>query len=183
MPFGQELKGRLLKGSFDKACAFTCRFLCRSPPQPPTLPTPFPFSLPTTHLNPTLNPSPRDSNRNCHPFAKTTPGKSYPFVSARTFAKPLSFLPEPLQNPEVTSRKACLRNAESYMACSLLVGIRDVHFDPTCRRDACNTFIGEHRLRTTHPQKASDLKVVFSPGVLRSKDFFDPIFVVLSDYG
>ena len=37
---GEKLKGRLLKGSFDKACALTCRVLCRSPPHPPT---PFPL--------------------------------------------------------------------------------------------------------------------------------------------
>ena len=41
-PCGKHfLRGRSLKGSFDKACALTCRFLC----PPPTLPTPFPFSL------------------------------------------------------------------------------------------------------------------------------------------
>ena len=40
---GEKLKGRLLKGSFDKACALTCRFLRRSPPHPPTLPTPLPL--------------------------------------------------------------------------------------------------------------------------------------------
>ena len=40
---GEKLKGRSLKGSFDKACALACRFLCRSPPHPP--PSPF-FSRP-----------------------------------------------------------------------------------------------------------------------------------------
>ena len=85
---GERQKGSLLKGSFDKACALTCRFLCRSLSHSPTSPTPFPFSListgkPTTHLNPTPNPSPRDTSRNSHPFAKTTPGKNYPLVSAR----------------------------------------------------------------------------------------------------
>ena len=89
---GKKLKGRLLKGSFNKACALTCRFLCLSPPPPPTPPpSPLPhfplFSTgkppPTTALNPTPNPSPRDTNRNSHPFAKTTAGKNYPLVAAR----------------------------------------------------------------------------------------------------
>ena len=44
-PFGEKLQGRLLKGSFDKACALTCRFLCQSPPHPPNPPHPLPFSL------------------------------------------------------------------------------------------------------------------------------------------
>ena len=38
---------------------------------------------PTTPLNPTPNPSPKDTTKNSHPFAKTTPGKKYPVVSAR----------------------------------------------------------------------------------------------------
>ena len=84
---GEKLKGRLLKGSFGKACALTCRLLCRSLPHPPTLPTPFPFSLIFHNNHPPLltppNPSPRDTNRNSHPFAKTTPGKNYPLVCAR----------------------------------------------------------------------------------------------------
>ena len=42
---GEKLKGRLLKGSFDKACALTCRFLRRSPPHPPPSPPPSPFPL------------------------------------------------------------------------------------------------------------------------------------------
>ena len=67
------------------ACALTCRFLCRSPPH-------FPFSLiflrnPPHHpLNPTSNPSPRDTNGNCHPFTKTTPGKHCP-LSEEPFKK------------------------------------------------------------------------------------------------
>ena len=83
----------MLKGSFDKACALTCRFLCRSPPHPPPSPPPSPFPLlsrgkpPPTPPNPTPNPSPRDTNRNSHPFAKTTPGKNYPLVSAQTIAQ------------------------------------------------------------------------------------------------
>ena len=40
---GEKLKGRSLKGSFDKACALTCRFLCRSPPHPPPSPSLSPF--------------------------------------------------------------------------------------------------------------------------------------------
>ena len=87
---GEKLKGSLLKGSLDKACALTCRLLCRSLPHTPPSPPPSPFSLlstgkppPTTHLNPTTDPSPKDTNRNSHPFAKTIPGKSYPLVSAR----------------------------------------------------------------------------------------------------
>ena len=35
---------------------------------------------------------------------------------------------------------------------------------------------------TPQPQKASDQRVVFSSGVLRSKAFFDPILVVFSDF-
>ena len=62
------------------------------PTTPPTLPTPIPlFSSfftgklpPTTHLNPPPNPSPRNTSRNSHLFAKTTPGKNYPLASART---------------------------------------------------------------------------------------------------
>ena len=58
-----KLKGSLLKGSFDKACAVTCRFLSTPPP---TLPTPFsifPYfpqgnRTPAAPLNPTPNPSP-----------------------------------------------------------------------------------------------------------------------------
>ena len=42
---GEKLEGRLLKGSFDKACALTCRFFCRSPPHPPPSPPPPPFPL------------------------------------------------------------------------------------------------------------------------------------------
>ena len=52
----EKLKGSLLKGSFDKACALTCRF------QTPPLQTPI-----GTRTR----------------FAKTTPGKNYPLVSAR----------------------------------------------------------------------------------------------------
>ena len=83
------------------ACALTCRFLCLSPPHPPTLPTPFAFSLifqrkttPATPLNPNLNPSPKDTNGNCHPFAKTTPGKNYPLVSARNLDISVQFFRE-----------------------------------------------------------------------------------------
>ena len=71
---GEKLKGSLLKGSFDKACALTRRFLCRS--QPPPSP-PLPFSL-TFHWRTTLHhppepdpkPLPRDTNRNSHPLRK-----------------------------------------------------------------------------------------------------------------
>ena len=43
------------------------------------------FPQKTSPLNPTPNPSPTETNRNSHPFAKlkTTPGESYPLVSAR----------------------------------------------------------------------------------------------------
>ena len=81
---GEKLKGSLLKGSFDKARALTCRFLCRSLPHPPPSPPPSPFPFfstgeppSTTHLNPTPNPSSRDTRRNLHPVARTTPGKNY----------------------------------------------------------------------------------------------------------
>ena len=60
------------------------------PTPPPTLTPPPPFPLfftgkPAPHHPPNLtpNPFPRDTNRNLHPFAKTTPGKNYPLVSAR----------------------------------------------------------------------------------------------------
>ena len=82
--FGEKLKGRLLKGSLDKACALTCRFLCLSPlhhPQHPQPPPPHPLPLrlflifhrqppPTTRLSP----SSRDTNRNSRPFAENYPG-------------------------------------------------------------------------------------------------------------
>ena len=71
---GERLKGSLLKGSLDKSVRIDL---------PPTLPTPSPFASfatgkppPTTHLNPTPKPSPRDTSKNSHPFAKTTPGKT-----------------------------------------------------------------------------------------------------------
>ena len=43
---------------------------------------------PTTHLNPTTYPSPRDTNRNWQTFARTTPGKDYPLVSALILVAP-----------------------------------------------------------------------------------------------
>ena len=85
---GEKQKGRLLKGSFHKACALTCRFLCRSPPHPSTLPTPFPFPFcfhrkPTPHHPPEPDPEalPRDATRTCIPL-RTNPGKNYPLVSS-----------------------------------------------------------------------------------------------------
>ena len=94
--FWGETKGSLLKGSFNKACALTCHFLCRSLPHPPASPSLSRFPLfstgkprPTTHLNPTPNRSPRDNSKNSHPFAKTTPGKNYPLVSAWSLRKKL----------------------------------------------------------------------------------------------
>ena len=58
---GEKLKGSLLKGSFDKACALTCRFLCRSPPHPPPHPPPPPSPFPFfSHRNP---PPPRTRPR------------------------------------------------------------------------------------------------------------------------
>ena len=78
------IKGRSLKGIFDKACPLTCRFLCRSLSHPPPSPSSSPFSLifqgkknpppPPPSTRP-QTPYPGGlSNRNCHPFAKTTPG-------------------------------------------------------------------------------------------------------------
>ena len=91
MPGPHSVKRRfssLISASLHpNVCALTCRFLCLSPPHLPTLPSP-PFSLifhrkTTTHLNPTPNPSARDTKmKNSHPFAKTTPGKNDPLVSA-----------------------------------------------------------------------------------------------------
>ena len=69
--FGEKLKGRLLKGSFDKRVRIDLPVPLSVPTRPRTLPTPFPFSLifhrkpsPTTNLNPTPNPSSRDTKRN-----------------------------------------------------------------------------------------------------------------------
>ena len=107
---GQKLKGRLLKGSFDKAYALTCWFLCLSLPHPTPLPIPFPFSL---------TPPPRT------PFAKTTPGRNYPLVSARIDAL---FKPERFRS-HITSQKTkrdrshiCSRTTEIRIAAPSLLG-------------------------------------------------------------
>ena len=74
--------GRCHRAVLTNVSALTCRFLCLSPPHPPTHPTPIPlfpliFHRKTTPSTPrtgrTPSPSPRDTNRNSHPFAKTTP--------------------------------------------------------------------------------------------------------------
>ena len=56
------------------------------PAPPHTLPMPFPLipPLPQEHLNRPQTPPPKDTNRNSHPFANTTPGENYPLDSART---------------------------------------------------------------------------------------------------
>ena len=56
-----------------------CNVEKAAPPHP--LPSP-PHLPPPTWLRP-QTPSPRNTNRNSHPFAKTTPGKNYPVASAR----------------------------------------------------------------------------------------------------
>ena len=81
---GEKLKGRSLKGSFDKACALTCRFLCRSPPHPPTLPTPFPLfpyfhrenPPPTTPCTRPRTPPPGTPIRTRTPLRKLPPVKT-----------------------------------------------------------------------------------------------------------
>ena len=59
------------------ACGLICRFLRLSPQHPPSCP-----------------PSPRDTNRNSHPFVKTTPGQNYPFVLCPIFARCRTRKPE-----------------------------------------------------------------------------------------
>ena len=89
----EELKGRSLKGSFDKRMRIDLPvpLPVPNPPPPPSHSLPlflcFQEKTPptTTPLNATSNPSPRDSNRNSHPFVKTTPGKNYPLVCARSW--------------------------------------------------------------------------------------------------
>ena len=84
---GKKLKGSLPKGSAGKRVRIDLPVPLPVPTPPPPPPFPFP-SFATgkppsaTPLNPTPNPSPRDTNGNSHPFAKTTPGKNYPLVSA-----------------------------------------------------------------------------------------------------
>ena len=138
--FGEKLKGSLLKGSFDKRVRIDLPVPLPVPTPPPHPPHP-PFPSFSTHPNPSPNPSPRDTNRNSHPFAKTTPSKTTPW-----------FLPEhlllvvflvrpgslgcasqqepclvPLQYPKGTSRKACLENPD--MRTSRCVTERDRDYE------------------------------------------------------
>ena len=83
---GETLKGRLLKGSFDKRMHIDLLVPLPFPIQPPP-PLPLSHIFPQENhphcpLNPAPNP-PRDTNRNSHPFAEITSGKNYLLVSAR----------------------------------------------------------------------------------------------------
>ena len=82
-----DLKGSLLKGSFDKACALTCWFLWPVPtPPPPSTPSSrFPLfstgNRPPPPLEPDPKPLPQGHQYKLAPFAKKKPGKIW---SAKT---------------------------------------------------------------------------------------------------
>ena len=74
-------------------CALTCRLLYLSPPHPLHPPQPLPLfpHFPhenTLHHPPEPDPKPLDTNRNSHPFAKTTPSTNYRLASVLKSAHP-----------------------------------------------------------------------------------------------
>ena len=79
-------------------------------PHPPRLPSLSTGKLPpTTHLNPTQNPCPTDTTRSSHPFAKTTPGKNYPLVSAQSIWL-IGFSVKALEGPFMYRLEVIMRN-------------------------------------------------------------------------
>ena len=70
--------------------------------------------------------------------------------------------------------------------CWLLIKGRNTEKVVRSRGLCKNVFLEEYKGHTRKERRENVLKVmivrVFSPGVLRSKDFFDPIFVVLCNF-
>ena len=84
---------KLKRVALTNACTLSCRFLCLPHPTPHPSPPPSPCphfpkdNHPAAPPEPTTpNPSSRNTTRNSHRFAKSTPGKNYPWFLLERFS-------------------------------------------------------------------------------------------------